>query len=242
MIFIINIYLDILETMKNDVLKNSKMLYVEDDESLRQNALEYFELIFDDIYVAKDGLEGLELFKEISPDIVITDIKMDRMTGLELAKEIRKINKKCQIIILTAYLNQEFLLQAVELNLVKYLIKPLSHEKLSQALNQCYNNIYESMPNVYHISDNCTYDFFNKTLLVDNQIVAITKKEMSLLELFCKNNNKVLSFEEIEFNLYYDEAVSQNAVRVLVKKLRAKLPKNSIRNIYNVGYKLECLK
>ncbi len=81
------------------------------------------------LYTAIDGQEGLELYKKFEPEIVITDIEMPKLNGLEMAKKIRKHSLSTQIIIITAYKKPEYLLDAVNLQLVQYLIKPISLEK-----------------------------------------------------------------------------------------------------------------
>jgi CheY-like chemotaxis protein len=103
--------MDIKELKKLFISK--KILYVEDDEYLCEVNKEALELFCDDVFIAKDGEEGLELFKENTDiDLVLTDVTMERMHGLEMAKQIRKINPKVKIIARTshsmAYLRENF--------------------------------------------------------------------------------------------------------------------------------------
>lgn len=81
-------------TTKNDKVK---ILYVEDDDITRENAIEYLENYFVNIYEAKDGLEALKKFEQINPDIIITDIQMPKVDGLEFIKSVRQKIKKFKL-------------------------------------------------------------------------------------------------------------------------------------------------
>ena len=106
----------------NNELSNLTLLYVEDDEIIRQNAVEYLCDFFQKVYQAKDGLDALMVYQERKPDIIITDIKMPRLDGLAMAKRIRKKDKSTPIIITTAFTDTQYLMQAVELQLIKYIV------------------------------------------------------------------------------------------------------------------------
>lgn len=227
--------------MGKEAFKNINILYVEDDENIRKNAMSYFKRLFAEVYEAKDAFEALELVKEKKPHIIITDIKMPKMSGLELVKKIRCFDDKTQIIILTAFTDTNYLLEAVELGLVKYLVKPIRHDKLFPVLLQCVNNLKEKKSNIKHITKSCIYDTFNKTLVNENNIIKLTKNELDFLDLLCINNNRVVTYEEIENKIWYDSIMSEDAIRSLVRNLRRKLPKDTLNNVARVGYKISSL-
>lgn len=220
--------------------KNLKLLYVEDENNIRKVAMSYFSRLFDQTYEAKDALEAFDIFKDIKPHIIITDIKMAKMSGIDLVRKVRELDKRCQIVILTAYTDTRFLLEAVELNLVKYLIKPIRHDKMHSVLKQCAINIKENRLNLIYITPNCIYDIFNKTLVFNNQIVKLSKTELEFLELLCMNLTRVVTYKEIENIIWYDSYMSEDALRSMVRKLRKKLPENCIENVAKMGYKLQC--
>ena len=99
--------------------KNIKILYVEDDEIARENGIEYLENYFELIYDASDAIKALQLYEKYKPDIIITDIQMPKLNGLEFVKRIRQKDKKTQVIIITAFSDKDYLLKAIELGLVK---------------------------------------------------------------------------------------------------------------------------
>lgn len=227
--------------MSINELKNIKLLYVEDEESIRKYAMSYFNRLFNKTYEAKNIQEAFKIYKTEKPQIVITDIKLEDNTGIELLKKIRAIDKNCQLVVLSAFLDTRYLLDAIELNLVKYLSKPINHASLYPVLLQCLSNLNEFKIKKIKFSNTCYYDLTNKTLINNKEIVKLTKNELDFLELLCTNQSRIVSYQEIENIIWYDSGMSENALRVLVKKLRKKLPLNTLENIAKIGYKIKCL-
>lgn len=106
-------------------LKNYTILYVEDEKENVELIQSLLKDKIKTIFVAYDGLEGLALYKQHLPDIVISDIQMPNMNGIEMAKEIKKINQKQNIIFITAFNENHLLLEAINLGIDKYIIKPI---------------------------------------------------------------------------------------------------------------------
>lgn len=227
--------------MKKEEFKNIKLLFVEDEENIRRNAISYFKRLFEYVYEAKNAFEALDIVKEVRPHIIITDIKMPKMSGLELVKKIRQFDEKVQIIILTAFTDTNYLLEAVELGLVKYLVKPIRHDKMLPVLLQCANNLKKKESNLKCITSTCIYDMFNKTLVNDNKLVKLSKNELEFLELLCLNNKRVVTYKEIEHKIWYDSYMSEDAIRSLVRNLRKKLPKDTLENAAKVGYRISSI-
>jgi len=227
--------------MKKEDFKNIKILYIEDDDLIRENALEYLNRYFDEVYEARDGLEALDIKEKVKPHIIITDIQMPKLNGIDLAKKIREEDTQTQIIIATAYTNTEYLITAVELQLVKYMVKPILDSKLLQVLESCISSIKDDKSNIKKIASNTTFDTFNKTLFVDSQIKKLTKNELLFLELLCINSQRAVSYDQMQNHIWYDSYMTDDAVRSLVRALRRKLPKNSIENISGIGYKINLI-
>ena len=221
--------------MQND-FSNLTLLYVEDDAIIRQNAVEYLDNYFKEVFQAKDGNIALEIYNGKKPDIIITDIEMPKLNGLEMAKQIRKNDKITPIIVATAFTDTSYLLQAVELQLIKYLTKPISSKKLKEALALVGEHL--TLNNIININNTTKYDKLNKTLVVDNAIIKLTKKELYLLDLLAKNHHRVVNYEEIESTLWYDDVMSKDALRALIRTLRKKLGGDYVENISGFGYHL----
>lgn len=222
----------------NRSTENIKLLYVEDDDIARENAIEYLENYFDSIYEASNAIDALKLYKEHKPQIIISDISMPKLNGLEFVREIRKTDKKTQIILVTAFCTKEYLLEAIELGLVKYLVKPVEENSLKEALNLCLEAICEDNSNLIEISKNIIFDSFNKNLKIDDELIKLRAKEILFLELLIKNKNRVVSYEEIESYVWHDSVMTKDALKTLVKNIKSKLPKDIIENLASVGYKI----
>lgn len=221
-----------------EMLKNFTVLYVEDNEQVRQNAVEYLTRISKKVYEAKDGKEALLVWKEHKPDIIITDINMPRLNGLDMASYIRAQDKDVQIIVATAHSDTDYLLRAVELQLVKYIIKPITKEKLLNALERSIELISDKSKFNLRLSDSHVYNAYEKVIYDNDKEIKLTKNELLFLDLLAHHSSRVVKYEEIEGAIWAYEGMSQDAIRSLVRGLRKKVPENSIENISGVGYKL----
>lgn len=163
---------------------------------------------------------------------------MPKVNGLEFIKQIRQKDKKTQIIVITAFCNQEYLLKAIELQLVKYLLKPVNEKNFEEALKLCLNSLNEDSSNIIKFDENSYFDIFNKTFVVKNEIVKLRAKEILLLEILIKNKNRYVTYEEIESYVWFDSIMTKDALKTLVKNIKIKISKDIIDNLTNVGYKI----
>ncbi|WP_160723466.1 GGDEF domain-containing response regulator [Bacillus sp. USDA818B3_A] len=113
-----------------------RVLYVEDEKFSREKLLRVLNRRFAHIHVAIDGLEGLQLYQKYKPDLIIADIKMNQMSGLEMIKKIRAQNEKAQVIVTTAHDDNEFFLQSIENNVNHFILKPIDLDALLQAIQK----------------------------------------------------------------------------------------------------------
>lgn len=218
-------------------LENSTILYIEDDDITRENISSFLKRKCKTLILAKDGKEGLEQFEKSNANIIITDIEMPNLDGLSMAKKIRANSKNTQIIITSAYTSNEYLLEAVNLHLIKYIVKPISLIKLNEALSDCENFLEDNVLTKRYFSEDIFYDTYTKELVNQNEIISLSKNERALLDLLIKNHPSSSSYEAIENNVY-DFASSKNAIKLLVKALRTKIGKESISNVSGLGYKI----
>ncbi|WP_373071156.1 response regulator [Sulfurimonas sp.] len=137
--------------MKNNISENIKelkekadglsVLYVEDEDTLREKTSNLFKKIFPTVDVAKDGKEGLDRYKQKKYDIVVTDILMPNMDGFTLIKNILKDNDDQEIIISSAYNEEQYLDKAAELGISSYIYKPVKLNELVDVLNTSIEKI-----------------------------------------------------------------------------------------------------
>ncbi len=131
------------------ILKNITILYAEDEKDLREVTHQILKGFTKKQYVAQNGQEGLELFKkyENEIDLIITDVNMPILNGLDMVKEIKKINMNIPIIVATAFSNKEYLLEAIDIGVDKYVLKPIDIAKLLQVMSQSL--VYHELKDLY---------------------------------------------------------------------------------------------
>jgi two-component system cell cycle response regulator len=113
-----------------------KVLYVEDEMFSREKLLRVLSRRFKNVHVAIDGIEGYELYEKYQPDLIIADIKMNQMSGLEMIEKIRRKNDKTQIIVTTAHDDNEFFIQSIENNVNHFILKPIDLEQFLLAIQK----------------------------------------------------------------------------------------------------------
>ena len=125
---------------ETELFKKISILIVEDDTNTIEELKEVLSLYFKFVYTAKDGCEGFELIKKYHPDIVLTDIQMPCMSGVEMLQEVKKTNLNSIFMFTTAYSDTNYLLNAIDIKVDAYLIKPLNIstllEKIATALDE----------------------------------------------------------------------------------------------------------
>ncbi len=121
--------------------KELSLLYVEDDLELRTQSKELFKVLFNSVTVANDGVQALKIYKEKPFDVIITDVKMPNMDGVELTKKIKEINPNQCIIIISAYNNTEYLIEFLNLNIKQFMQKPIETNNMLQTLYSVAKNI-----------------------------------------------------------------------------------------------------
>jgi len=129
----------------DDRVQNEKLpiavLYVEDEPITRSAVARMLKRRVETLYEAENGKEGLELFKRNRPNIVISDIRMPVLDGIEMSKAIKSLDKNSKIILTTAHSDASILLDSIEVGVDKYLLKPLDMEVLYSALDQCAETV-----------------------------------------------------------------------------------------------------
>ncbi len=230
------------------ISSTKSILFVEDDSILRQSAEIMFKELFASVDTATDGKDALEAYHHYYTkhrcyyDIVITDIKMPRMSGIELTGELYKINKNQHIIIISAHDDSEYLIELINLGVSSFIQKPFSTQNM---LNKIYD-VCLALENTQDDSRNITIqgDYVwchdAKCMLHHDQEIKLTKNEKRLLYLLFSDPLMTFKSHELfEFiNSDTEEEFNANSLKSLIKRLRKKIPSNLIENIYAEGYKI----
>lgn len=136
----------LIKSLASDI----SVLYVEDEPDLRNTTAKYFKKLFSRVDIAEDGQDGLKHFQENKYDIVITDIQMPFMNGIEMISEIKTLNSEQEVIIVSAYSDIKYLIDAIRLGVSSYIIKPINYEQMNLTLYKIVNHIVQVRENVMY--------------------------------------------------------------------------------------------
>ncbi|SFV64612.1 Putative two-component response regulator [hydrothermal vent metagenome] len=217
-------------------LKNIKILLAEDEKRLAtfmQSAIGDFCESFSVVY---NGEEGLKAYKEIKPDIVITDIMMPKMNGLDMSRAIRKINPNQIIVILSAYSETDKLLTAIDLEIKKYFIKPFDPDELLDYLCEVIGKL--EIKKIISSTENYIFNTKTKKLYRGDEVIQLTKREIDFIELLINQSDNFIDDETIKRELWNEKNVSDDRVRTFIRRLRQKTSKELIKNVSGQGYTL----
>ncbi|RXJ98423.1 hypothetical protein CRU98_10330 [Arcobacter sp. CECT 8986] len=239
--------------------KNISILFVEDDNNIRKEMKDLLKELFfeDDIVIANDGEEGFLKYQEYSKlnnktfDIVLTDVKMPKMDGLELIKKVYENNPNQIIVVLSGESETHHLISFVNLGISHFLEKPLNYDEFIELIYELTSKIHKQNSlnekinfEEIKISENLIWSITTKQLLKDGHSIKLTKKETLLIELLLKTPEKAHSVEEIIPILWedsFDKEVDIKNLKNIVSRLRKKIPELNIENIYSLGYKINIL-
>ncbi len=219
------------------------ILIAEDEVGVRKNVAEFLSLSYKNVYEASDGLEAYDIYMEVAPDLIITDINMPGMDGLTLVEKIRETDANVPIIIVSAHSEKEKLLRAVKLNLVDYIIKPIERKTLKALIKKALQKEDEAEGNVSKevvLGEGFTFDPDNKILYRYGDRIDLTRHQRLLIDILVRHKNQIVAGEDIFFHVQADYTLEYNSatVRNLVKKIRKIFPEEMIKNVYGSGYSL----
>jgi YesN/AraC family two-component response regulator len=169
--------MNILEKLQNDA-NGISVLYVEDNDDIRLETVRFLKRFFTALDVCKNGIEGLENYKHNKQDIVITDIKMPFMSGLEMSNEIKKLNRKIEIIVTSAFNDSDLLLKAIEIGVHQYILKPVDLSLFAATLLKAIQLVktekkvqalYERVQNILNFQDNLVFTVDNSDITACNK-------------------------------------------------------------------------
>lgn len=220
-----------------DDLRLLSILYADDDEELRSSIEKTLKLIVNKVFIASNGESALKTFLEESPDIVLLDVRMGDISGIEVAQEIRKTSKDTPIIIISSYTETEDLLAACKLHLIDYLQKPVDFKQLIDVLYSSLDYLKDKGLLIRQINERVFYNYLSKCFIRDKIEIALTKNEITVMELLLAQRGKLVSYDSF-FNVL-EEDMSDGALKNLMLRLRKKIGEDgSIRNLSKIGYTL----
>lgn len=211
-----------------------KILLLEDNKRLSSLIIEALEEKAYKVDWFEDGKKALEAIYD-GYDCLVLDINVPGIDGLSLLKELRIMDNKTPAIIISANVELETIKDAYIRGCDEYLKKPFYIYELEMKIDKFCKKEFRKL----FLADNFVYDLEKEKLFDNkNEEIKLAKKEILLFNLFSKNPEKIVTFEQIEQYVWEGDLTSSVNIRALIKRLRKKLPENIIISQGGMGYKL----
>lgn len=218
-------------------LKNATILYIESNDEIRLNFSKILKTYCSKVYVSSSIHDGKKAYERSCPEILITDLEDN---GIKMLKDLRKHDLTLRIIISTPHSDIGTLVEAIELDISRYLIQPISSIQLENALFKAIEEVASTKDKKStYLDDDLYYHANIKSIIYAGAKIGLNKKEAKLLDFFLENRNRLLSYVQIQEHIWPDSDVSSASLRTLVKNLRKKGTSALIQNISGSGYILQ---
>lgn len=222
------------------MMEKIKLLLVEDERTLAGIIRDTLNEKGFDVQVAYNGMEGLELFSKIRPDVVVTDIMMPSMDGFTLVRKLREADRRIPVLFLSARSSADDVVEGFELGGNDYLRKPFAMSELIirvKSLLGRTSDIRENRQTVFKLGK---FTFDSEHWKLDDAVMSARESEV-LLHL-CRNFGEIVSIHTLLTDIWGEDTYFNNrSLNVFITKLRHRLssdPSVSIINVRGVGYKL----
>ena len=210
--------------MKNyDILKEFNVLYIEDDMSLLKNLSEILEDFVKNIYTANNTTDAYKILKEKHIDVIISDILIGDKNGLEFISFLKQNGIEIPFILTTAYTETDYLLDAIKLKAVNYLVKPIKIKELLDSLYEVLLPVYQEK------------ELINNTLVFKIASVICESKQLEVIKMIVKNMD-----EEYTFSLSYNDIMNEIDISkpTLIKLFKDLQDKGVLQKLPKRKYKI----
>ena len=224
---------------------HTRVLLCEDEEDAREILGFYLDTIFEEVVVAKDGKEGLSLYKkhrkENHPfDLVLTDLNMPGLDGMSMLEAIHAIDPEQNFIIVSAYRDEEKLHRSIDLKVLGYFLKPLNVDNVKEMLRKAKEEVLEAKLKNSRIDERYHYNLEEKLLYRDGVLVKLTQQETHLLDLLVRMRGKIVTMDRFKQELWGTTDKPDSTFRAIMKRLKDKLGDDDFVQSYKgKGYIIE---
>ncbi|HOB34358.1 MAG TPA: response regulator transcription factor [Bacillota bacterium] len=216
-----------------------KLLIVEDELSLQKALCKGFAKLGYAVDAAGDGEEALERYYSSFYDVIVLDLNLPKLDGIEVLKEIRKEDPETRIIILSARSEVEDKVLGLDLGANDYLAKPFHFRELEARVRALLRRDFSVISAKITVSG-ITVDTALKKVFCRGKEIPLTRKEYGILEYLFINRGRVVSNETLLEHVWDSNAdLFSNALRVHIASIRKKLPGDIIKNVRGQGYYVE---
>lgn len=221
--------------MKNlTQFKNLNVLYVDDDPMACEKLEKILKYYFANVYTANSAAQAMEIYKKGRINLLLVDYDMPIMTGADFLKEIRKINATIPAVIISSYDDKEKLFNAIELQLVSYLVKPYSMDELKEVFYKVLDWMEEKGLLTKLLAEGIIYSYSTKKVYQDNQEINLSPSEFKILEILLNKEKQLVGYDELKYVI--GEDCTHKSLVNQMSKLRVKLGIDIIKNVKDLGY------
>lgn len=221
-----------------NLLKNFSLLVVEDDEIALMMIKQALKPYVGSLYTAKDGFEGLELFKKYRVDMIVTDIHLPGINGFEMIKEIQILKPEQLFIVMTSFDTDQNIIHSMHEGACNFLRKPIDIKELQTALLMVSSRISQKYT---QLSESIMIDSSKELILKDGSPIFLSQNHHKIFWLLCYNVERLVTYDMVEDYVYFGESVSKSTLHVAIMRIKQQLPGVMIENIVNMGYSLKAL-
>lgn len=215
-----------------------KIFLLEDEFMLRSSIEEYLIALNHQVLGMSNGDDALEYLQDNTCDLLVLDINVPKISGLELLKELNNLEISTPTIFISANLDIEDISEAFDLGACDYLKKPFHLKELGIRIDRIKKE--QEIKSSQHMLLNSKYYFSKdeKVLFYNNHSQTLTKKQLQILTLLCENIGVIVDFEKFRSYVWNDEPVDNATIRAEISRFRKSLKMDFIINIKGVGYKI----
>lgn len=230
--------------LQKRTIQKKTILIADDENEIREDLALFLEYSDYQIIQADNGVKAYEYYLDNTLDLIITDIEMPKLNGLELVEKIRKKDNNIPILVISGYSDKDKLLRAIKLNLVDYMIKPFTRDSMLSTIQNIFITNARKLEDASFVIKEYNFSLSANVLLSDKKEYTLTSQQSKVLKLLLQNANVILSPIDIFYylNPNFDTEYSNASIRNIIKRLRTILPEDSIESIYAEGYRLNIKK
>lgn len=225
------------------ITKHLTVLLAEDDKELSNKLKSLLDDLFLSVTTVSNGKEAIDEYINYYNknckyyDIVISDINMPLINGVDLSKQIIKLNNEQLFVVLSGVQDSSNLIELINIGVSYFIQKPFMYNNFIDVLENLVSKKYQ---NILKLGDELFWDYSLEQLLFNNQEIKLTINEQKLFKLLINPVGRVFSNDDIYWTIYDldDNEVNIDKIKSLVKRLRKKLPFDLIESVYSQGYKV----
>lgn len=219
-------------------LKGLTLLYAGAGSVEERSNIAMLKMFFAEVLTTDSGRSALELFDSVDPDIVVTDTALGDAGGLSLVKEIRELDHKTPIVVLSATADRDTLFEAANAKIDGFMLKPVMLNELVGKLLEALRKSDAAVEAVT-LKNGARYDFMTKELHHNGTTFHLTANEEALLRMFLEEGPRVVRKEEILYRIWPLESVTESALKNLLMRFRGKIGEEMLISVKGVGWRLD---